>query len=199
MRWISSICLVLGALLMVQREQVAVVEAGTVIKLEVPELVERASVVFEGRVLSKRGVLMPNGRIDTEYRIKVTRTDWGQPAAERVVRMPGGVLPDGRGMVIPGMAHLEQGEDVLLLLSQPNRDGMRVPVGLAQGKFRIETDRNGRKLAVRSQKSLTLLNRNTLELEEADNKSVFDYAAIRAEIDAAIAKKRAASQAREGK
>lgn len=199
MRWISSICLVLGALLMMQREQAAVVEAGTVIKFEVPELVERASVVFEGKVLTKRAVLMPNGRIDTEYRIKVTRTDWGQPMAERVVRMPGGVLPDGRGMVVPGMAHLAQGEEVLLMLSQSNRDGMRVPVGLAQGKFRIATDRNGRKLAVRSQKSLTLLNRNTLELEEADNKSVFDYSAIRAEIDAAIAKKRAAAKAREGK
>jgi hypothetical protein len=91
------------------------------------------------------------------------------------------------------MARLVPGEDVLLMLSAPAGDGMRVPVGLAQGKFQILTDRSGQRTALRDQASLTLLDASTPASKPADGINVMSYAELLAQIEVAVVRKRAAA------
>lgn len=125
-------------------------EAGTALRLEIPELVRQAALVLEGRVENLVPRLDARGRVQTEVTLRVARTFWGDPAPTRVLRLKGGRMPDGSGVLIPGMPHLSLGEDVLLFLSAPSADGSRMPVGLAQGKWRILTDVTGARSLVRT-------------------------------------------------
>ena len=160
--------------------------AGTAVRLGVPELFERSDLCLEGRVIAVRAVLEGQRRIDTEYTIQVARTLWGESQAVRVIRIPGGVLPDGRGMTIPGLPSLALGEETILFLSRADATGMRMPVGLAQGRLRIETDRVGRKRLVRDTEGLTVVD----PAGSAPPRAVLDYAGTLAEIEAAAARRR---------
>lgn len=186
--WIPLSSLGACALLLATRSG-GPIDAGTALRLEVPELVERADVVLEGRVAALRVLEEDAGRIETEYVLAVERTYFGDPRPERVVRFPGGVLPDGRGLVLPGLPRLAPGEDVLLFLSAPSAAGLRMPVGLAQGKFRIETDADGVRTLVRDQGMVTLANLATGEVRETGNYARRDYAEVVAEIHAAVEKR----------
>lgn len=166
------------------------VQAGTAIRLDIAGLVDNADLALEGRVQRARAVLDPSGkRIDTEYTLVVTRTFLGEASSTRTIKLPGGVLPDGRGMIIPGLPSLEPGEDVILFLSHANASGMRMPVGLAQGKLRVVTDVKGERRLVREQGDLALVDGATAR--PADASIVLDYAATIARIEAAVAAKHA--------
>jgi hypothetical protein len=158
-------------------------------------MVERSDLCLEGRVTAARAILEPEKRIDTEYTLLVERTFWGEPQAARAIRLPGGVLPDGRGMVIPGLPGLAVGDEVILFLSKSDSTGMRMPIGLAQGRMRVAADPSGRKRIVRDQEDLVLANPSGSSGARgtglADEKAVLEYAAAVAEIDAAAAAKRA--------
>jgi hypothetical protein len=158
-------------------------------------MVERSDLCLEARVTAARAVLEPEKRIDTEYTLSVERTFWGEPQASRAIRMPGGVLPDGRGMVIPGLPGLAVGDEVILFLSKSDSTGMRMPIGLAQGRMRVAADLSGRKRIVRDQQDLVLASpsgsSSSGEAQAADEKAVLEYAAAVAEIEAAAAAKRA--------
>jgi hypothetical protein len=173
----------------------APVRAGTAVRMEVPDLAARADLVLEGRVLSAQALEEPSGRIDTEYVLRVDRTLWGEPLAVRSVRIPGGVLPDGRGLVVAGVPHMTPGEDVLLFLSPEGPSGARMPTGLAQGRFRVASDARGRKSLVRTQGDLTLVDPRTGAARPADGRLAFDYAAVLAEVEAALSVRRAALRA----
>jgi hypothetical protein len=163
---------------------------GTAVRLGVADMVERSDLCLEGRVTAARAILEPGKRIDTEYTISVERTFWGEPQASRAIRIPGGVLPDGRGMVIPGLSGMATGEDVILFLSKADALGMRMPIGLAQGKMRVATDRFGKKRVLRDQAGLELAS-TTGTAKPADEAASLEYAAVVAEIDAAVAARRA--------
>lgn len=184
--------------------------AGTAIRLDVAGLVDRADLVLEARVSSARAVLGPANRIDTEYTLVVERTFFGDAATlrgggygdaaptsgtdarpTRVIRMPGGVLPDGRGMVIPGLPALVMGERAILFLTRADATGMRMPVGLAQGRMRVIADAAGKKSIVREQADLALVDARTGAAAQADAKAYYDYAATVAEIEARAGHKRA--------
>ncbi len=124
----------------------ATARAGTVQRFGLADLAERADLAFEGHVLSARVLEPAPGRIETEYMLREDRAFVGEPCGLRVVRIPGGVLPDGRGLAIAGMPRLDVGEDVLLFLSRESTRGVRMPVGLAQGKLRIAGQGNSRRL-----------------------------------------------------
>lgn len=163
--------------------------AGTAVRMDVPAMVEHAELVLEGRVLSKRAFWNASGSIDSEYVISVDRTFWGEDVGTRTVRLPGGVLPSGHGLVLPGMPRIQSGEQVLLFLTKANALGTRMPVGLAQGKYRISSDRLGRRVLVRSGRNLRLVDPRTGSAREAEL-GLSSYADVVAEIHAAVARKR---------
>lgn len=163
--------------------------AGTALRMDLDVLVAGADLVFEGRVTGARVEETPEGLIETVYTLATERLYQGAGAvgAWREVRLPGGVLPDGRGMLIPGVTRLEVGEDALLFLSAEGPRGVRMPVGLAQGRYRIETRLDGRKVAVREQGGLGLIDPASGTLADADGVFVRDYAELVADIQAAVA------------
>jgi len=170
----------------------APVGGGTAVRMELPALVEGADLILEGRVLRRRGVLDPaRERIETEYVLAVGRTFQGEPLATRTVRLPGGVLPDGRGMVLPGLPELAVGEEAILFLARADAAGMRMPVGLAQGRFRVVTSATGVRSLVREQADLHLLDPRTGVVSPAPHSAVFDYAATVEGIERAVAARRA--------
>jgi hypothetical protein len=166
------------------------VEAGTVQRLEIEELVGQCEVAIEGRVLRVRALEVERKRIETEITFSVARRFWGEAGSELVVRLPGGVLPDGRGLVLPGMPRMVEGEELLLFLSAESSRGTRVPVGLAQGRFRIERRAQGLKTLVRDQNELELYDPRTHRATPAEPLARFDYATVVARIEAAAAQRK---------
>lgn len=161
--------------------------AGTAVRFDERGLAETADLVLEGRVLAATPELDERGRIVTELRLAVDRTLWGEHVPERVVKLPGGVLPDGTGLVLAGMPRIVPGEEVLLFLSARSPDGVRLPTGLAQGKLRVVRLAAGGKVLVRDAAELGLLDPRTGTVVEADGGNVLDYAAVHADVAAGIA------------
>ncbi len=185
MRWILTatgcVALALVCSLFVPHAQV---HAGTAQRFGLAELAQRADLAVEGRVLgawARRGV---GGRIETEYTLAVARTFVGEPCGLAIVRLPGGVLPDGTGLAIAGMPRLEVGEDVLLFLSAEGTRGTRMPVGLAQGKLRVAVQPDGSRRLFGDATGLDLVGPAGTAAPAAGG---IDYVTALAEIDAGLA------------
>jgi hypothetical protein len=187
--------LVLAALVVFPDAEPRGVRAGTAVQLALEELVDRADLVLEARVVALEAGLDARGRVETTCTLAVDRTFLGAPLATRTVRLPGGVLPDGRGMALPGMPVLAVGEEALFFLTAEGRTGVRMPVGLAQGRLRVVRAPDGTKRLVRPASGL--------ELAGADGRTrpatelVLDHAAVVARVAAAVAA-RAERARREG-
>ena len=167
-------------------------EAGTALRLGFAELAGRAEWIVEGRVLGARSGELAGGFIYTDYPISLRRSFDGSALGVRTVRLPGGVLDDGRGLVLPGMPALSIGEDVLLFLSAPGREGVRMPVGLAQGKFRVVTKlAGGERVLTREQADVALLDPRTGALS-TQGRTALDYGEAMAILQAELAKPRGA-------
>jgi len=134
---LSSLCLVAFA-------SAALAPRSVVERLELDDLVDRADVAVHAEVLSKRSFRNEHGWVVTEVELRVAETLWGETRERRKITLPGGVLPDGSGTVIPGMPAIEVGERALLFLSPVGSKGFSVPLGLSQGKFAERVDAEGR-------------------------------------------------------
>jgi len=166
----------------------ATADAGTALALDVSELAERADCIVEGRVLDARSELTPAGRIVTAFDVSVDRSFHGDASGTVSIRLPGGVVGDV-GMVVPGMPHLVPGEDVLLFVTDEGHAGFRMPIGLAQGKFRITTDwATGARTLRREQGDLELVGPNGA-IHVAPGAASIEYADAVAEIHRGLAKK----------
>ena len=164
--------------------------AGTAVRLEIEGLVDRADLVFEARVLSARTYSTSDGRIETEYVAFVRgQPFWGEPAGTRTFRLPGGFLPDGSGLLLPGMPAVSAGDDAIFFLAAEGPTGLRMPVGLAQGKMDVFVDAQGYRGLSRSQSGLALLDPITGQVQEANPRALFDY-------QETVVRIRAAAQAR---
>jgi hypothetical protein len=164
--------------------------AGTAVRFDVTGLVDEADLVFEGRVLSLRPMTDAKGRVLTEVFVSVQQTWWGTPYGTQVFRVPGGILPDGSGMLIPGMPTFSQGEDAIFFLSQQGKSGIRVPVGLAQGKMTVTVGANGERRLVREQVGLAFVNQESGVVTPAEERAVMDYATVTGVIEAAALSRR---------
>ena len=184
-------CVLFGALFVLAPHSA---EAGTALQLGIDGLVERADLVLEARVVATRVLQTTAGRIETELTLHVARTFAGEALAERVVRIPGGVLPDGRGLVLAGMPRFALDEDVLVFFSSPGASGVRMPVGLSQGKLRVEHHARGAKSLARDEAGAALVDAHGASVGHAGNVEL-DYARTIASIEAAVAAKRARANA----
>jgi len=157
--------------------------AGTALRLPLPELVQRSELVLEGRVLAAEP-READGILATEYLLEVERTFKGDDQSYRTVRLPGGVRADGSGLLVPGVPHLAPGEEALLFLSAESARGLRLPTGLAQGKFAVQHLSDGTKRLVRDAAGLALVGP---EGSGPGARSTEDYAGLVAGIEAALA------------
>lgn len=172
----------------------AVVEAGTALRMDVEELVGACDLAVEARVLSKRAFRDARGLVVGEHLLEVERAFVGDAGGIASVILPGGVLPDGSGMVVPGMPRLEPGREYILFLSRPDEHGLRMPAGLAQGALRVVRDARGQRRVARELDGLALVDAGALAPAEQGSES--DYAAITARIEAAKAARPARAEAR---
>lgn len=184
MRPIHLTALAAAALALLALQRTTHVRAGTVQRLGLADLAERADLSFEGRVLSVRVLEPAPGRIETEYTLREDVAHVGAPCPLRVVRLPGGVLPDGRGLAIAGMPTLAAGDDVLLFLSREGSRGTRMPVGLAQGALRIVTLPTGARRLVGSSAGLDFVGDAPTAVPSGPG---IDYVAGQAEIASGVA------------
>jgi hypothetical protein len=161
------------------------VQAGTAVQMDIPTVVENADLILEVHVLSTRTERI-EGMVETEYLLQVAHTFWGEDELTRIVRLPGGVLPDGSGMILAGMPQLVEGEDALLFLSEMGASGVRMPVGLAQGKYGIRMNSEGVKELVSDQSGVTLVS-PAGKLTSGEGRKVLSYALMIAEVEAALA------------
>ncbi|HEX5720915.1 MAG TPA: fibronectin type III domain-containing protein [Thermoanaerobaculia bacterium] len=110
-------------------------------------LVDQAAAVAEVRVTAAEPAAM-DGRPATDYRVEVERLVKGDlPGSTIVVRVPGGVRPDGIGLKVFGAPEFHEGETALLFL-RPAEDGTYRILHLMLGAFH-RRHVGGRDVAVR--------------------------------------------------
>lgn len=151
--------------------------------MDIESLVGTAELVLEGRVIMSRTLRDQAGLIVTDYELEVQRTFLGEHHDRRSLRLPGGVLASGEGLMIPGLPSMNPGEDVILALSCPGTTGVRMPTGLSQGKFKIMMGTSGLPVAVRDGSGSTLV--TSQGLVEEGGIEVMPYAELVAGIQAA--------------
>jgi hypothetical protein len=190
-RILLSVVLVAGVWLgFVSGEQDSAVDAGTAIRLDISAMTRRADLIVEASVRSLHAELVSERRIETEIVLDIDRTFWGEDLVERTVRFPGGVLEDHSGLVIPGMPDLRAGEQVILFLSEKGSTGVRMPVGLAQGKLRVEVALSGDRVLTRNQGRLSVVDPVSGIVRHTGSGERFDYAEVVADIWAAVDRRR---------
>ncbi|MEW6072064.1 MAG: hypothetical protein AB1726_05625 [Planctomycetota bacterium] len=193
MRTLIALAALLGAVLVFLGRPPATprVEAGTALRMDIPALARTAELILEGHVLATHPREREDGRIETEVLLQVERTFAGADEVYRTLFLPGGVLPDGRGLILPGVPGLRAGEDVLLFLTAAARSGVRMPVGLAQGKLGVVRQEGGAKALVRDDGGVGLLDPASGRIRHGRGVAVLDYATVVAEIEAARAGRQA--------
>jgi len=184
--FLGLLVLLLGSIALPYRAS-GPLQAGTAVRMDIDDLVGGSDLILEGRVLSTRAFPTAGGHIETEYILEVDRTFEGEDMPVRSIRIPGGILSDGTGMVIPGMPRVSAGEEVLLFLTRESSAGIRMPVGLAQGKFELVRDRNGVKSLIGERKGLAVISPASGALVEGADRVLFEYAQVVARIEAARA------------
>lgn len=157
-------------------------QAGTAMRLSLEDAFHRSDLVIEGKVTGSACGVDENGLIYTDWTFDVDQTLWGAQEETRTIRMPGGVLMSGKGMMIPGMPRLVVGEDVLLLLGAPSTDGTRIPTGLSQGKYRIVTSTNGDRTAIQTGDHVSLI--TARKTRKIDGLGMLSYADLKARLEA---------------
>ncbi|MDX1503203.1 MAG: hypothetical protein R3325_12655 [Thermoanaerobaculia bacterium] len=135
---------VLGAVLLL-----AAPAAATTYVLPADEtLVEQASVVAQASVAAVEPSPI-NGPPSTDYFVQIERVLKGYVAGGTVVvRVPGGIGPDGVGLKISGAPVFREGERLLLFLA-PRSDGTYGVLHLMLGAFH-ERQSGGHRVAVRA-------------------------------------------------
>ncbi len=122
--------------------------ATTFVMMSDPDLVDRTPLVVEARVLSSDEA-PAGGTPSTDYLIEVERVLKGDlPGSNLVVRVPGGIGPDGIGLKIWGAPSFRAGERAVLFL-RPTADGTFRVAQLMLGAFH-EVRAGGETLLVRS-------------------------------------------------
>jgi hypothetical protein len=111
--------------------------ASTVKHFDLVQLTDNAAGVFVG-TCQKVGSRIEGGRIYTQVEFAVDETLKGEIGSTLELELLGGVY-EGLRLEVAGMPAFAIGEDVVLFLSEKDNKGRAWPVGLAQGKFRIET------------------------------------------------------------
>lgn len=161
-------------------------DAASAVRMDVVETTLRAAEILEGQVLEVRTTQDTDGWIRSTVVLDCER-DYlsGSAGAQRELVLPGGTLEDGSGLLIPGLPTFREGEQVLVFLTAEGGGGFRMPVGLSQGKWRLMTDRDGVRWALRSDVSAAVVEHDAAV--QLFGSAARPYAEVRAELEAALA------------
>ncbi|HEY3132094.1 MAG TPA: hypothetical protein VGL91_21740 [Acidobacteriota bacterium] len=116
--------------------------ATTLRRLDFNQLLDHSELVVYGKVVSTYSYIMPErGWVLTDTRIQVMDAAKGQAGPFVTVTELGGVVGD-KGMIVPGTARFQVGEEAVLFLK--NLAGKWRTTGLIQGKFPVIQERGER-------------------------------------------------------
>lgn len=111
-------------------------------------LADQAAMIVDVEVSAVEPAPEADGRPATDYLVEIQRVIKGSPAGSSiVVRVPGGIRSDGRGLKLWGAPMFEQGERALLFL-RPADDGTYRVLHLMLGAFHQRV-MDGRRVAFR--------------------------------------------------
>lgn len=113
-------------------------QATTLVRYDLEGLTRAAKSVFVGTCRESHTELI-GGQPYTRLTFEVGEVVKGQTAATLEVCLPGGEY-QGRRLELAGMPQFAPGEEVVLFLTEPDPQGHPWPVGLGQGKFRVQRD-----------------------------------------------------------
>jgi hypothetical protein len=170
--------------------------ATVVERKDLPGLVKSAEWILEGRCIKKTVGLDRKGAIATYYTVDVTKGFRGAKDRDTVVfAFPGGEL-DGKGFVIAGMPTLAVNEESLLFVTEETHRGIRVPVGLGQGRFKLERDaKTGEKRLRQDLSNLQYIDSATGKVVDMAGSGVFAYETLMAQVDKLVREDDAARSA----
>jgi hypothetical protein len=148
--------------------------AAMILKMNLAELTDRADAIFRGEVLSAEPgkISIGGGTLPTvTYRLRVDEAFKGEfeakeNASPEVEITMLGTLKSTAGngsherltSSLPEVPKLRVGESYVLFTTAPSASGLRSPVGLGQGSFRIYSGPNKTELAVNELNNLGLFN-----------------------------------------
>ena len=146
--------------------------AGMILKMNLSQLTDRADAIFRGHVLSAEPgkISVGGGSLPTiTYRLRVDETFKGKfdakenAAPEVEITMLGAHKAAVRSgsstrlfSSLPEVPSLRVGEDYVLFTTAPGKSGLRSPVGLGQGSFRIFLGANKTELTANELNNLGL-------------------------------------------
>ena len=118
--------------------------ATIIVKLKLPDLVQRAQAVFVGQAVKTDMHWTADRKhivTDTTFNVRQPLRGGTRAGGRITIRTLGGVV-DGIGMRVSGSPVFRKGDEVLLFTEQ--RGGHRYVVGMTQGAYRISRDARGR-------------------------------------------------------
>ncbi len=124
----------------------APLQASQVRSIDLEQMTQRAARIFSGRCIETGVVFDPVlGREVTVATFRVHRAVKGVTGDTVTVRMDSG---GGATDAPAGIPVFRTGEEVVLFLYGESTLGLSSPVGLGQGRFKVVTDKQGRRLAL---------------------------------------------------
>ena len=114
--------------------------AATVLPLYLDEMADTAAVAFEARCVANRSeVDKVTGLVVTYTTFEVRDVLKGSAGARHEIKQVGGALPgDGPQYRVMGVPRFEVGEDYVVFLAGVSSAGFSSPMGLAQGRFKVD-------------------------------------------------------------
>jgi hypothetical protein len=126
--------------------------ATTFIEQPFPNLVQDAENIVRGKTGSSHADYAQSEdgakRIYTFYELRVQEIFKGSVSGSTVLMRELGGEKDGRGMQVPGSAHFQSDEDVVVFLGPRNGDGSHDLRGMMMAKFNLKRDDDGREYLV---------------------------------------------------
>ena len=110
----------------------------TVIKLSLPEMVDKAAVIVKGYCVS----IEETEKTFLEVKFSVEEVIKGEKKLKGktlVIKLPGGSL-DGYKLYVPGVRRFKPGEEKILFLTSPDPKGRWSVLGLSEGEVPIFID-----------------------------------------------------------
>jgi hypothetical protein len=120
----------------------------SVLPAQLDEIVDKATVAFEGRCVGNRTERDPvSGLVVTYTTFEVVDRLKGDVGATHTIKQIGGSLPDGSfHYKVDGVPTFTVGEDYVVFLAGVSSQGFSSPIALAQGRFGIRMGASGREV-----------------------------------------------------